>query len=317
MVEFLEGRRHTAQGTPNMNTDRLSTFVQRTARNPVAWFLYRAAGRMANYLSKVNEQALFAREIITRDELTVRVMKELFPDLTVAGGPFKGMRYPSWQSFGSAILPKLLGSYESELHPIVDEVLNKRYTTVVDIGCGEGYYAVGIALRLPEAQMYAFDTDSRVRQLCAKMAELNGVAGRVHIRGLCDEQTLRSLPFAGRTLIISDCEGYEGSLFDTRMAKFLTKCDLVIETHDFMDIELSRKLREAFSNTHNIRSVESTHDITKAHACDCRELENYTLQEKRLILAEWRPAIMEWLVLTSKQDQDNEAPPQTNEPGTG
>lgn len=229
-------------------------------------------------------------------------MKELFSDLTVVGGPFKGMRYPSWQSVGSAILPKLLGSYESELHPVLDEMLNRRYTTVVDIGCGEGYYAVGIALRLPEIQMYAFDIDSRARQLCAKMAELNGVASRVHIRGLCDEETLRSLPFPGRTLIISDCEGYESSLFDTRMAEFLAKCDLVIETHDFLDIELSHKVREAFSNTHDIRSVESTHDIAKAHACDCRELLNYSLHEKRLILAEWRPAIMEWLVMTSRQD---------------
>lgn len=285
-----------------MNTDRLTTFVQRTARNPVAWFLYRAAGRMANYLWKVNEQALFAREITTRNELASRVIKELFPDLTVAGGPFKGMRYPTWQSLGSAFLPKLLGSYESELHPVLDVMLHRRYSTVVDIGCGEGYYAVGIALRLPEAQVYAFDTDSRARQLCARMAELNGVAGRVHIGGLCDKEMLRSLPFASRTLIISDCEGYEGSLFDSRMAEFLAKCDLVIETHDFIDIELSRKMREAFSNTHNIRSINSTHDIAKAHACNCRELEKYTLQEKRLILAEWRPSIMEWLVMTSKQE---------------
>jgi precorrin-6B methylase 2 len=284
-----------------MNTDRLTTFVQQTARNPVAWFLYRAAGRIATYLSTVNAQALFAREIITRDELTSRVMKELFPDLTVAGGPFKGMRYPTWQSFGSAILPKLLGSYESELHPVLNTMLNTRYTTVVDIGCGEGYYAVGIALRLPDAQMYAFDTDSRVRQLCEKMAELNGVADRVHIRGLCDQEMLRSLPFAGRTLIISDCEGHEGSLFDSRMAKFLAKCDLLIETHDFIDIELSRKIREAFSGTHDIRSLNSTDDITKAHACDCTELKGYSLYEKRLILAEWRPSIMEWLVMTSKQ----------------
>lgn len=287
-----------------MNTDRLTRFVRRTARNPVAWFLYRAAGRIANYLGKVNAQALSAREIATRDELTARVLKELFPDLTVAGGPFKGLRYPTWQAFGSAILPKLLGSYESELHPVLEVMLNRRYTTVVDIGCGEGYYAVGIALRLPEVQMYAFDTDSRVRQLCAKMAELNGVAGRVHIGGLCDKEMLRSLPFASRTLIISDCEGYEGSLFDSQMAQFLGKHDLIIETHDFIDIELSRKIRDAFSTTHNIRSIKSTDDIAKAHACDCRELEKYSIREKRLILGEWRPAIMEWLVMTSMKEWD-------------
>jgi precorrin-6B methylase 2 len=284
-----------------MSDDALTAFVRRTAKNRVAWFLYRAGGRAANYLANINAQAQFARQLATRDELSARVAGELFPNLTVASGPFKGLRYPSGHSFGSAFLPKLLGSYESELHPVLDALLRQGYTTVVDIGCGEGYYAVGSALRLPQAQVYAFDTESRVRELCLQMAELNGVADRVHLAGLCDQEILRSLPFKGKALIISDCEGYEGTLFDRQMAEFLAKCDLLIETHDFIDIELSRKMRAVFSDTHDIHSIKSSDDIARAHACGSRELANYSLQEKRLILAEWRPAIMEWLVMTSKQ----------------
>jgi hypothetical protein len=62
--------------------------------------------------------------------------------MTVANGPFKGLRYPSVHTFGSALFPKLLGSYESELHPVLGGMMGNGYTTVVDIGCGEGYCAV-------------------------------------------------------------------------------------------------------------------------------------------------------------------------------
>ena len=36
------------------------------------------------------------------------------PNLTVLHGPFRGMRYPEMRSVGSALFPKILGSYERE-----------------------------------------------------------------------------------------------------------------------------------------------------------------------------------------------------------
>lgn len=280
----------------------LTNFVRHTAKNPVAWLLYRACGRAANYLSKINAQAQFARQIASRDELQARVVAELFPDLTVSRGPFKGLRYPSRDSFGSALFPKLLGSYESELHAALNTLLKNSYDTIVDIGCGEGYYAVGLARRLPQARVYAFDTEPRVRELCAKMAQLNGVADRVHIESQCDKRVLLTLPLGKKALIISDCEGYEGALFDGQVAAHLSHHDFLIETHDFIDIELSDKMRDAFEQTHTVLSVKSKDDIERVHSCRLPELQHYSLRQKHLILGEWRPAIMEWLVLSSKQD---------------
>src|ERR1700730_11056550 len=98
------------------------------------------------------------------------------------------------------------------------------------IGCAEGYYAIGFALRLPHAEVYAFDTNSTAKQLCAEMARLNGVADRLHIEDFCNEETLRSIPLGDRALIISDCEGCEGSLFNRQLAEFLVQHDLIIET---------------------------------------------------------------------------------------
>jgi precorrin-6B methylase 2 len=282
---------------------KLKNFVQRTAWNPIAWWVYRTCGWLSVHFGRIYGHAQFVRQSAERDGMIARVTAEIFPDLTVAYGPFKGLRYPSARSFASALLPKLLGSYESELHPVLDELLTNAYNTVIDIGCAEGYYAIGFALRLRQAAVYAFDTDSRAKELCVEMAKLNGVADRIHIGDFCDEEILRSIPLGERALILSDCEGYEGLLFNRKMAEFLARHDLIIEAHDFIDIELSTKMRDAFAQTHYIRSIKSMDDIGRAHASRYRELERYSTRDKCLILSERRPAIMEWLVMTSKEEK--------------
>jgi len=208
------------------------------------------------------------------------------------------LRYPHPRSVGSALLPKLLGSYESELHAGLEQLLANEYDTVVDVGCAEGYYAVGLGLRLGKAEIYAFDTDSRGRAACAEMARLNGVDSRVHIGGLCDKKVLHSLPLGAKALIVADCEGYEKELFDGEMCRFLARHSLIIEAHDFIDIDISSCLRASLSGLHHVQSIKSTDDIQKAHTYQYAQLEKYDTKERHLILGERRPAIMEWLVAT-------------------
>src|ERR1019366_1110665 len=165
-------------------------------------------------------------------------------------------------------------------------MLSNDYAAVVDIGCAEGYYAVGFALRLRNSEVYAFDTDQRAKELCAQMAALNGVDSRIHIGDFCGLDMLRSLPLGDGALILSDCEGYEGTLFDSQLADFLSKHDVIIEAHDFIDGGISTTLREAFAHTHHIQSVKSLGDMEKAAACHHLELERYTAHEKRFVVGE-------------------------------
>lgn len=275
--------------------------IERTVHNRLAWFTYGICGRLSHYLGQVYGHARWARENSERDQALTRIANELFPTLTVATGPFVGLRYPRLQSVGSALLPKLLGSYESELHASLEELLTAEFNTVVDIGCAEGYYAVGLGLRLKNADIYAFDTDPRARDACAEMAELNGVGSRVHIGGLCDKNVLQSLPLGVRALVVADCEGYEKDLFDDEVAQLLSKHTLVIEVHDFIDIDTSPRLHAAFSKSHRIQAIRSTDDIQKAHTYQYTQLDKFSIRERRLILEERRPGIMEWLVLTPLQ----------------
>jgi hypothetical protein len=289
----------------------VAQIVKVTAKNPVGWLFYRFTGRLATYLRKIHAFAQLSRRPDSAQSSALawrpddrrkiaHLTTQLFPELTVADGPFRGLRYPSTQSVGSMFLPKLLGSYESELHPVFTSLLENRYSAAVDIGCAEGYYAVGLAMRVPSAEVFAFDTNPRARRLCAEMASLNSVASKVHVGELCDQAVLRKLPLGERALIICDCEGYEGLLFDAPMAEFLVRHDLIIETHDFIDIGLSKKMIACFGSSHRIQAIKGVDDIEKANTFVSPRLETLSARDRWLALREQRPAIMEWLVMTRK-----------------
>ena len=96
------------------------------------------------------------------------------------------MRYID-SSVGSAYIPKLIGTYERELSPIVEEVCACNSTTIIDIGAAEGYYAIGFARRLPNAKIIAYELQPEGREKIAEMALLNDVSDQVDIRGQCNE----------------------------------------------------------------------------------------------------------------------------------
>src|SRR6478672_5253661 len=101
--------------------------------------------------------------------------QRFYPDQTspvVLTGPFKGMRYIDETVWGS-ITPKWVGTYELELADIIETIVRHGYTRVLNIGCAEGYYAIGLALRDPSVNVFAFDTDPLSRMQARRLARLN------------------------------------------------------------------------------------------------------------------------------------------------
>jgi tRNA G46 methylase TrmB len=219
-----------------------------------------------------------------------------FDTLIVRNGPFKGMIYPEYNSHGSALIPKLLGSYEKEIHTSVVELCKKDYQVIINIGCGEGYYAIGLGLLKPNASIIAYDIKAEARLLCNNMAELNGISQRVTVKENFEMEDLKKIDKKSDVLIICDCEGYEKNIFNDENIEDFANCDIIIETHDFIDIEISSYLKNLFKETHSLESIYSIDDIQKALTYNYKELEDLTLIEKKRCLAENRPIIMEWLV---------------------
>ena len=133
----------------------------------------------------------------------------------VLSGPFAGMKYID-KSAGSSLTPKLVGSYENELHGVLSQILANTYDTVVDVGCAEGYYAVGLAMRLGGTPaIYAYDTNRGAQAQCSELLAKNSAQNKVIIAGFCDSAKLQSI-VQGRALVFCDCEGYEIELLQTR-----------------------------------------------------------------------------------------------------
>jgi len=238
-------------------------------------------------------------------EHTDDVLRAISPSQEVLYGPFKGMIYPEFRSFGSSLVSKILGCYEKELHPLLERIKNNDYSSVVDIGCAEGYYAVGLAKIFPSAKIFAFDTNADALDFCQKMAKANSVEDRLETGGGCSTETLKNLNLGKRALVVCDCEGFEKELFNENLAQFLSDHDILVEVHDYIDIEISTNLRQVFSKTHDIFSIQSIDDIQKALTYDCSELNGYCLADRKMLLAEFRPAIMEWFFLTPKVTELN------------
>ena len=271
--------------------------LQKISGSPkVQKFLDGSLVKASNYYQR-NRMATFTGPGAER---YAALYSELARELTVRSGPFKGMKYPGAESAGSALTPKLLGSYERELHSMVERLIAKGYDDVIDVGCAEGYYATGMAMRLPQARVHAYDTSETARALCSAMVKLNGVSDRVSIQTTCTPETLITFPKPGRTLVIVDCESYEKVLFTPAVRDALKGCDVLIEMHDFLDVTISTELEALFAGTHQLTNVLSTDDIQKAKHYQYPELEGLPVRARFQLLAEGRPMIMEWLLAEAR-----------------
>jgi hypothetical protein len=134
----------------------------------------------------------------------------------VISGPFKDMTLPAEASWGDGdAAAKLLGVYEAELHGAVEAGLARKPDLIVNVGCAEGYYAVGLARRAPGVRLVAYDIDEKAQEICRNSAAANGVEGPFEVRGLCQPGDLRALVQAARApLLVVDCEGYETTLLE-------------------------------------------------------------------------------------------------------
>jgi hypothetical protein len=177
--------------------------------------------------------------------------------LVVQHGPFKGLRLI--QSKGVTFLPSMLvGAFEAELHAVLEDALTtNRYTRAVNIGAAEGYYAVGLAQRLPSVSVYAYDGLPEARALCREVAELNNCADNVIIRGLADQRELNEV-LKEHTLLVIDCDGCETTVLEPQSVHALTTTDILVEVHDYMDPHISPTIRQRFSATHNIQAIYPT-----------------------------------------------------------
>lgn len=214
---------------------------------------------------------------------------------TIRAGIFAGMTYVEAATEG-ALVARLLGVYEAELHPHLEALIGDGVECVIDVGCAEGYYAVGLAYRFPTLQVYAHDISERARAACAKLAARNHVSDRVIIGGEFGPRDFEA--FATRnTLVLVDAEGAEVDILDPALSPALAGMKIVVETHNVFRATARETMLKRFEPTHEIVEVR-----TRPKAFDPPPWLD-KLSELDILLAtwEWRARLTPWLVMTPRK----------------
>jgi len=220
----------------------------------------------------------------------------------VRAGVFKGLKYPR-DSFGSCLIPKLLGIYERELYPAIEQACASKPELIVDIGAAEGFYAVGLARRNPQARVVAYEMEEKGRQILKETIQLNGREAAVEIRGKCELADLRQLMSGNqRTLVICDCEGYEQVLLDLAQVPGLARARILVETHDFVTAGLTEDLMARFARTHNVERIWQTDRSPSEYPFRSLYLSMLPAGYWRWAVSEWRPVRMCWLWMTPRAE---------------
>lgn len=221
----------------------------------------------------------------------------LFPngEIFVLTGPFKGMRYFNRIVWGS-IIPKWIGSYEEELHPIIDEISNSSYETIVDVGGAEGYYAVGLSLMFPSIPVYVFDIDPIARSRQFALAKINQSKNLI-IRKSCSHESL-SQTLCKKSLMICDIEGFELELLEPNLVPKLKYADILVEIHQFgskSPVDVRDALISRFQESHSVTLIPSVLRDPKKYRELVPQLGRFSDAEIAGAIDETRDCNQEWL----------------------
>ncbi len=237
--------------------------------------------RALRYLAKWRTEML-ANTLVAKDGHTVQT------------GPFKGMIYEGRPSEGTRTA-RLLGCYEASLHPVLETIIARAPDLIIDIGSAEGYYAVGMAMRLPHARIFARDASPKAQTLCRQLARANGVETRVEIGGLFGHADF-DICKTTKTVVICDIEGAEDALLDPTAAPGLLHTDILVECHPGTAKGVTALLTDRFSNTHRITQLDR-HVDDSALPDWMHDLSDL---DRLITLWEWRGGPTPWLWMERK-----------------
>jgi hypothetical protein len=209
------------------------------------------------------------------------------------------MRYPA--SFVPRLLfhgPYQVGSFELELHPALERIIDSEPAAVINVGSAEGYYVTGLASRLPGARVIGFEDDPRLREASRRLAALNGVGDRIELQGHCDLEALVALAPQigdGPAVLLIDCEGCEGTLVDPEAVAWLRGATLLVELHPAADAAIAQRLAERLEATHEVEPIPGR--IRRASDLEYHlgPLRGLRRIDRELLVAEFRDGPQDWL----------------------
>lgn len=200
---------------------------------------------------------------------------------------------------GSAMWPKLLGTYELELSAAVEELIRWRPDLIINAGAAEGYYAAGMAVRCPGTPIAAYEMSAEGRKLVNLLAAKNGITAQIQLGGELTPALLQErLAAATRPAVILDVEGAELELLDFQRCPALAKAFVLLENHDLASGSTLPEMLRRFQATHEMTTIPLAPRTLADLPPGLRKLANLGFKKELLgLLEEGRGEASPWLKL--------------------
>ena len=208
----------------------------------------------------------------------------------VQNGPFKGMIYDCENYWGN-LYPKLLGSYESELHDIINRLVKVKFNNIINVGSAEGYYAIGFALKSNVDEIIAVDPFRNSKKEINSLIRKNKIKKKINFKFCLSSKRLSNW-IKTKTLILMDCEGSEAGYLKITSSTNFHKAHILCEIHDFSDHpNIGSDLINRFNRTHQIQIIKQE----KRQLDKYRTVGNLSENEMINLLDEDRPKNNYWI----------------------
>jgi hypothetical protein len=170
----------------------------------------------------------------------------------VRSGPFRGARIHR-NTFGSAYLPKLLGTYEMEIADHLCRAVQDPLTDAfLDIGCAGGFYLQAVSHLRPDIELIGIDANPRAARVAsptshgARVTVLAKYADGGDIASVCEHHR--------RPVVLIDIEGGERELLSPSIGPVLRNAVVLIEVHEYLGVDPGA-LAAALADTHSVVRV--------------------------------------------------------------
>ena len=216
---------------------------------------------------------------------------------TVQQGPFMGMVINSNQFWGQGDKSsKILGIYEKETQDLMVKIQEKNnYSTFIDIGGADGYFAIGSLVSGLFKECHVFEVTKTGRDSLQNSATANNVTELIKIHGKATSRDLVQIDNLNNSLILCDIEGGEYELFDEKLINEIYPSDIIIEIHNNAKFPLEQ-FEKTFAHIYSINKFMQGPRSLK----EFNELKKFNDNNRALISSEGRSYMQEWWHLSPK-----------------
>jgi hypothetical protein len=227
----------------------------------------------------------------------------------VQRGILKGYQIGPSHWAEAAVGAYLLGTYEVQVCALLNR-LAAPGRVLVDIGAADGLYGVGLVAVGAFARSVCFEADDTARTNLHALIDTLGLSDKVTILGKAEPDSFASLlATSGVALdgavVLCDIEGAEFNLLTPALLQTLSRCHVIVETHEFLisesedDGKTLAGLMERAGRDFHIHAVrDGLRDMRGIPL-----LEDWSDADVWSICMEGRKRMMTWLYLAPRHEE--------------